>query len=73
MGYDATRLLIAALRCVEGQLAARLQNGPALAGVTGPIVYAAGSRVPVKPVTIYDAARPDRPLLQLNPAAVPAP
>jgi len=73
LGYDATRLLIAALRRAEGKLAARLQNGPALAGVTGRIVFAAGNRVPVKPVAIYDAARPDRPLLQLNPAAVPAP
>lgn len=73
LGYDATRLLIAALRSVEGKLTARLQDGPALAGVTGRIVYAAGSRVPAKPVAIYDAARPDRPLLQLTPAAVPAP
>jgi len=51
----------------------RVQNGPALAGVTGRIAYAPDSRVPAKPVAIHEAVRPDRTVLQLTPAAVPAP
>ena len=73
LGYDATRLLIAALPAGEGKLAGKVQNGPSLAGVTGQIAYAPGDRVPAKPVAIYDAARPDRAMLQLTPAVVPAP
>jgi branched-chain amino acid transport system substrate-binding protein len=73
LGYDATRLLIAALPARDGQLAGKVQNGPPLAGVTGQIAYAPGDRVPAKPVAIYDAARPDRAMLRLTPAVVPAP
>lgn len=67
------RLLIAALPAGEGKLAGKVQNGPPLAGVTGQIAYAPGDRVPAKSVAIYDAARPDRAMLQLTPAVVPAP
>ena len=73
LGYDATRLLIAALQGTDGKLTNRVQNGPALAGVTGRIAYAPDSRVPAKPVAIHEAVRPDRTILQLTPAAVPAP
>jgi len=73
LGYDATRLLIAACRRGEGGLAGHVQNGAPLAGVTGRIAYTSGSRVPAKPVAIYDAARPDRAMLQLTPAVVPDP
>ena len=73
LGYDATRLLIAALQGTDGKLTNRVQNGRALAGVTGRIAYAPDSHVPAKPVAIHEAVRPDRTILQLTPAAVPAP
>lgn len=73
LGYDATRLLLAALQATDGKLTNRVQNGPALAGVTGRIAYASGSRVPDKPVAIQEAARPGYTILQVTPTAVPAP
>ena len=73
LGYDATRVLLAALEGGDGKLAGKVQNGPPLAGVTGRIAYLPGNRVPAKPVAIYDAARPERAMLQVVPAVVPAP
>ena len=73
LGYDATRLLLAALQATDGKLTNRVQNGPALAGVTGRIAYASGSCVPDKPVAIQEAARPGYTILQITPTAVPAP
>ena len=73
LGYDATRVLLAALEGGDGKLAGKVQNGPPLAGVTGRIAYLSGNRVPAKPVAIHDAARPERAMLQVIPAVVPAP
>lgn len=73
LGFDALRLLIASLDGSSDALAKRLQNAPPFAGVTGPISYRRGSRVPVKPVAIVDATRPRQQLAQVTPSFVPSP
>jgi hypothetical protein len=70
LGFDATRSLIAALPATHGKLTDRVQNGPALAGVTGRIAYPPGSWVPAKVVALHEASRPDRPMRQLASATV---
>lgn len=73
LGFDATRLVLAGLADGDKGLAARIQNGAPLAGVTGPIAFQRGSRIPVKPVAIVDAARPRQALTQITPSYVPSP
>ncbi len=74
LGFDATRILLAALAGDGGKkLAARIQNGAPLAGVTGPIAYVRGRRIPEKPVAIIDVARSRQTLAQITPSYVPAP
>lgn len=74
LGFDATRLLMRALEGGAGpDLARRIQKGASFAGVTGPIVYRGGSRVPVKPVAIVAADSARTTVKQVSPSAVPAP
>ncbi len=74
LGFDATRILLAAMAGDSSKkLAARIQNGAPLAGVTGPIAYTRGSRIPSKPVAIIDASRPRQTLAQITPSYVPSP
>lgn len=73
LGFDALRLLLAALPGEPAKLAARIQRGPTLAGVTGPIDFKGASRVPAKPVSIIDATRPRQALTQITPSRVPGP
>ena len=73
LGFDALRLLLASLGGSPDGLAQRLQNASPLAGVTGPIAYRKGSRVPAKPVAIVDAKMPRQVLSQITPARVPSP
>lgn len=74
LGFDAVRLVLAGLASggTDG-LAARLQSGPPLAGVTGRIAFTRSSRVPVKPVAIVAASSPRRQMAQVTPASVPKP
>lgn len=73
LGFDAARLLLAADPAQTEGLAQRLQNGAPFAGVTGPIVYRSGSRVPAKPVALIDASRPRQTAAQITPSFVPKP
>ncbi|MBJ7258207.1 MAG: ABC transporter substrate-binding protein [Chthoniobacterales bacterium] len=73
LGFDALRVLLAADPAQGGDLAKRLSKIVPLAGVTGPIVYTGGSRVPLKPVALIAAERPRQMLTQITPSHVPAP
>lgn len=73
LGFDALRVLLAANPAQSDGLAKRLQNGAPYAGVTGPIAYRGGSRVPAKPVALIDASRPRQPAAQITPSFVPKP
>lgn len=74
LGFDATRVLLAAMNgAADKNLASRIQNGAPLAGVTGPIAYTNGRRVPSKPVAIIDAGRSRQTLAQITPGYVPRP
>lgn len=73
LGFDALRLVLASDPARGGDLAQRVQKGAPLAGVTGPIAYRDGSRVPSKPVALIAAERPRQVLLQITPSYVPAP
>ena len=73
LGFDALRVLLAANPAQGGDLAKRLQTGAPVAGVTGPISYQGGNRVPSKPVSLVAAERPRQTLIQITPSYVPAP
>lgn len=73
LGFDALRLLLTADPGEGGNISHRLQTGAPFAGVTGPIAYLGGSRVPAKPVAIIAATRPRQMLTQITPSHVPAP
>lgn len=73
LGFDALRVLLAANPAEGGDLAKRLQAGAPVAGVTGPISYRRGNRVPSKPVSLVAAERPRQTLTQITPTHVPAP
>lgn len=78
LGYDAARLLIAAVGSAgtddPAKLAAALAKTRDFAGVSGTITYADGSRIPSKSVSIIgvDGGRQSF-LRQLTPERVPAP
>ncbi|MDX2082058.1 MAG: ABC transporter substrate-binding protein [Terrimicrobiaceae bacterium] len=76
LGRDATLLLLTALARGDADAAKTVQALRAadpLAGLTGRIAYAHGSRVPEKPVAIISAAKPTEDLLQVVPPRVPKP
>lgn len=73
LGFDALRVLLAAGAAQGGDLAKRVANIAPVAGVTGPISYAGGSRVPAKPVALVAAEHPRQTLSQIVPTYVPAP
>jgi branched-chain amino acid transport system substrate-binding protein len=73
LGFDAVRVLLAADPAKGGDLANRLPKIAPVAGVTGPIAYKSGSRVPAKPVALIAADRSSQMLSQITPAYVPAP
>ncbi|MDA2919666.1 ABC transporter substrate-binding protein [Desulfobacterota bacterium AH_259_B03_O07] len=78
LGYDATRLLMAAISTAEGpgpgnvlKALARIRE---FEGVTGTMSYPPGSRIPTKSVTILEIERGKRKLVrELLPARVPPP
>lgn len=73
LGFDSLRVLLAADPALGVDFARRLQNGAPFAGVTGPISYKHGNRVPMKPVAVISAERPRQILTQMVPSYVPAP
>lgn len=73
LGFDALRVLLSADPAQGGRIAGRLSQMPAVAGVTGPVSYTGGVRVPSKPVALISAERPHRMLAQIVPAYIPSP
>lgn len=78
LGYDTARLLMTAVAAAgTDEPAAILEALPGLSpfqGLTGTISYAAGSRIPVKSVTVLTVNRGEVVLAsQLTPSAIPEP
>ena len=75
LGRDAALLLLRAIASSGGRdraLVRSLRFAPPFPGVTGSISYRRGN-VPVKPVALVDATRPDYQMLQMTPLWVPRP
>ncbi len=78
LGYDAARLLMAAIAQAEssdpGDIRKALAGIRRFEGITGTMSYPAGSRIPTKSVSILQVEQGNRKLVkQLLPARVPPP
>ncbi|MFM8715271.1 MAG: ABC transporter substrate-binding protein, partial [Spartobacteria bacterium] len=77
LGYDATRVLLAAIQKSKDNnpksVRAALAAGIHIDGLTGQIVLKKSQRIPQKPVALVDASTPGGQNLRITPSRVPAP